>query len=156
MTQVEALATSISNLVVTPSTGGVSVSFNTNNAVRAQLQIGTASGTYGSKFTIESAVGVVHLLSGYGLSPNTTYHYILQFYDAFMNTLDATTDATFTTAAAPTSGAPAGAIIGPLLYGTGVPAATLGSDGMYYFRQDGTAGASIYHKVAGAWVATAA
>jgi hypothetical protein len=153
MTQVDTLATSVTNLVATPQMLGVSVGFNTGNAVRAQLQIGTASGTYGSKFSIESVVGVTHLLSGYGLSPSTQYHYVLQFYDAFMNALDVTADATFTTLAAPTGGAAPGTIIGPLIGGAGVPAASLGTDGSYYFRSDGTTGAFIYHKAAGAWTA---
>ena len=44
------------------------------------------------------------------------------------------------------------------LSGTGVPAAGLGANGDFYFRSDGTVAAHtvIYHKEAGAWVATAA
>ena len=40
-----------------------------------------------------------------------------------------------------------------LYAGGGVPAATLGRNGDYYFRSDGTAGANttIYFKAAGAW-----
>lgn len=153
MTQVEALATTVSNLVVTPQMGGVSVSFNTNVAVRAQLQIGTNGTTYPTKFTIESQLSVVHLLSGGGLAAGTLYHYILQFYDAFGNLLDATADATFTTLAAPVGGAAPGTIIGALIGGNGAPTAALGLDGSFYFRYDGTTGAFIYHKAAGAWTA---
>lgn len=35
----------------------------------------------------------------------------------------------------------------------GLPSAGLGNDGDYYLRKDGTAGASLYHKISGAWVA---
>lgn len=38
---------------------------------------------------------------------------------------------------------------------TGVPSNTVGADGDYYFRKDGTAGAHLYFKVAGAWAAIA-
>lgn len=38
--------------------------------------------------------------------------------------------------------------------GKGVPSATLGANGDFYYRQDGSAGACIYQKRAGAWVAT--
>lgn len=107
MTQVGALATTVTNLVVIPQTGGVSMSFNTTTAVRTQLQIGTASGTYPNKFTIGSVPRTVHQISGYGLLPNTLYHYIIQFLDQFGNALDATADATFTTLTTPTP-APAG------------------------------------------------
>jgi len=40
--------------------------------------------------------------------------------------------------------------------GTGVPAAGLGANGDFFFRQDGAAGTCVYQKRAGAWVATAA
>jgi hypothetical protein len=153
MTQPAQLATTVANLVVIPQTSAVSVSFNTTTAVRTQLQIGTASGTYGLKFTLESVPRTVHALSGYGLAPGTVYHYILVFADQFGNALDATTDATFTTLTAPVGGAAPGTIIGPLIGGAGVPAASLGTDGSYYFRSDGTTGAFIYHKAAGAWTA---
>jgi hypothetical protein len=114
------LATTVSNLVVIPQTNGVTMGYTTNTAVRAQLQIGTTSGTYPNKFTIESVPRTAHQCSGYGLSPATTYHYILQFIDQFGNLLDATADATFATLAAvapaPTgqhsfSGPPAGGAI---------------------------------------------
>lgn len=38
--------------------------------------------------------------------------------------------------------------------GGGVPSASLGADGDYYFRSDGAAGANtcIYHRESGAWV----
>ena len=153
MTQVGSLATTVSGLVATPQMGGVSVSFTTTTAVRAQLQIGTVSGTYPNKFTVESHVGTAHLLSGYGLSPATVYHYILQFSDQFGNALDATADATFTTLAVPAGGSAPGTIIGPLIGGNGVPAAGLGTDGSFYFRYDGSAGAFIYHRAAGVWTA---
>lgn len=42
-----------------------------------------------------------------------------------------------------------------ILGGTGVPAAATGSDGAFYFRLDGTAGAAIYQRRSGAWVAVA-
>jgi len=141
MTQVQALATSVTNLVVTPSMGGVSVSFNTATAVRAQLQIGTNGTTYPNKFSIESVAATAHLLSGYGLSPATTYHYILQFYDAFGNALDATTDATFATSAAP-SAAPASQsmVNGPPAGGgisvNTVAAAPVGASGTATIAQD--------------------
>lgn len=38
----------------------------------------------------------------------------------------------------------------------GVPAVGIGANGDFYFRSDGVAGTRIYHKEAGAWVATAA
>jgi hypothetical protein len=153
MTQVQSLATTVTGLTVIPQTGGVSMSFTTTTAVRTQLQIGTSSGTYPNKYTIGSVPRTVHQLSAGGLLPNTLYHYIVQFLDQFGNALDATTDATFTTLAAPVGGAAAGAIIGPLIGGNGVPAASLGLDGSFYFRYDGTTGAYIYHKAAGAWTA---
>jgi hypothetical protein len=153
MPQVEQLATTVSSLVVTPSTGGVSISYTTNVTVRGQLQIGTTSGTYPNKFTLEAVSRTVHQCSGYGLNPGTLYHYVLQFYDHTGTVLDATADATFTTTAAPAGGAAPGAIIGPLIGGNGVPAASLGTDGSFYFRYDGTAAAFIYHKAAGAWTA---
>lgn len=40
-----------------------------------------------------------------------------------------------------------------IIAGVGVPSAGLGTNGQYYLRSDGTAGAHIYHKEAGAWVA---
>jgi hypothetical protein len=40
-----------------------------------------------------------------------------------------------------------------LLGGTGVPVSATGSNGAFYFRLDGTAGAAIYQKRAGVWVA---
>jgi hypothetical protein len=97
--EVQALATTVTNLVVIPQTNGVSMSYNTGTAVRAQLQIGTTSGTYPNKFGIESVTRSVHQCSGYGLAPSTTYHYILQFFDHDANLLDATADATFSTLA---------------------------------------------------------
>jgi hypothetical protein len=150
----QAAATAISNLVVTPQTTAVSVAFTSNNAVRARLQIGPSSGTY-TTFTggLESVAGTAHLLQGYGLAAGTLYHYIVSFFDAFGNALDATTDATFTTSAAPAGGAAPGAIIGGLLGGTGVPAASMGQDGNYFFRYDGPASNHIYFKSAGAWTA---
>lgn len=156
MTQVGALATTVTNLSVIPQMGGVSMSFTTTTAVRTQLQIGTASGTYPNKYTMGSVPRTAHQVSAGGLAPNTLYHYIIQFFDQFGNALDATADATFTTLAAPAGGAAPGTIIGPLIGGAGVPAASLGTDGSYYFRSDGTAGAFIYHKAAGVWTATAA
>jgi len=158
MTQVGSLATTVSNLVVTPQTNGVVVTFTTNTPVRARLMIGTASGTY-TTFTStfgSAVIGLQHLLQGYGLAAATTYHYIVQFYDQLGNALDATTDATFTTLTAPTGGAAPGAIIGGLLGGNGVPANSMGNDGNFYFRYDGTTGALIYHKASGAWTATTA
>lgn len=35
--------------------------------------------------------------------------------------------------------------------GVGVPSASLGANGDYFFRSDGAAGAHIYFKAAGAW-----
>jgi hypothetical protein len=151
-------ATTVSSLVVTPQMTGVNVAFNTSVAVRAQLQIGTASGTYttfiGPITTQPRASG--HNLYGYNLANNTLYHYIIQFYDTTGTALDATADATFTTLAAPATGTAPGKIIGPLLYGTGVPANTMGTDGSIYFRADGAAGTTMYQRRAGTWVATAA
>lgn len=127
------LATTVTNLVVIPQMNGVSVSFTTGTAVRAQLQIGTTSGTYPSKFTINSVPRTAHQASGYGLSANTTYHYVLQFFDPSGNALDATTDATFTTLATPTpapsgqsmvNGPPAG---GAISVNTAAAAAVAGS-----------------------------
>lgn len=47
--------------------------------------------------------------------------------------------------------------IGALYFGTGVPSNANGANGDWYFRTDvSAAGARIYHKEAGAWVATAA
>lgn len=43
------------------------------------------------------------------------------------------------------------AILSWLLTGTGVPAATLGVNGAFYFRQDGSSGTYIYQKAAGTW-----
>lgn len=39
--------------------------------------------------------------------------------------------------------------------GQGVPSATLGGNGDYFFRSDGTAGAHAYFKTGGAWGAIA-
>jgi hypothetical protein len=155
MTQPAQLATTVSNLVVTPQVSAVSVTCTTTTAaVRGQLQIGTASGTY-TTFTSgrESVPATTHSLVGYGLAAATLYHYIIQWYDGFGNALDATADATFTTLTAPVGGSGAGSIIGPLYFGAGVPASSLGTDGSYYFRSDGTTGAFIYHRAAGAWTA---
>lgn len=158
--EVQALATTVTNLVVSPSVGGVSITYTTNTAVRGQLQIGTASGTYPNKFTLEAVARINHQCSGYNLAANTTYHYVLQFYDQSGTILDATADATFTTLAVPTTSSGSGVIIGTpgqsLIGGYGVPPASLGNDGSFYFRWDGAAGALIYHRVSGAWVATAA
>jgi hypothetical protein len=143
VTQVESLATTVTNLVVTPQTGGASLSFTTGTAVRAQLQVGTTSGTYGTKFGVESVVGTVHLLYAYGLQPATTYHYILQFYDQFSNLLDATADATFTTLAAPAA-APSGqsSINGPPAGGGAsvntLASAAVGASATSTIGQDGT------------------
>lgn len=155
--QVSQLATTVTNLTVIPQTNGVSMSFTTGTAVRTQLQIGTASGTYPNKYTIESVPRTAHQLSAGGLLANTVYHYILQFMDGFGNLLDATADATFTTLTAPAGGSGPGVIIGTpgqsLIGGNGVPPASLGNDGSFYFRWDGTTGAYIYHRAAGAWTA---
>jgi hypothetical protein len=151
-------ATTVSNLVVTPQLTGVNLAFSTGTTVRAQVQIGTASGTYttfvGPITTQPRASG--HQLYGYNLANATLYHYIIQFYDAAGALLDATADATFTTLTAPAVGSVPGRIIGPLLGGTGVPANTMGADGNIYFRFDGAAGTTIYQRRAGTWVATAA
>lgn len=40
-----------------------------------------------------------------------------------------------------------------LLYGKGVPPASFGSNGNYYFRSDGAGGSYIYFKASGAWTA---
>jgi hypothetical protein len=45
---------------------------------------------------------------------------------------------------------------GTLFFGAGAPPASLGSGGDFYFRMDGIANTRIYHREAGAWVATAA
>lgn len=42
-----------------------------------------------------------------------------------------------------------------LRVGSGVPAASLGANGDFYFRTDGTAGAAVYQRRSGAWVAVA-
>lgn len=54
------------------------------------------------------------------------------------------------------SAAPGTAYSGPVMWysGSGVPNAALGANGDFYARQDGAAGACIYQKRAGAWVAT--
>jgi len=43
-----------------------------------------------------------------------------------------------------------------LFTGVGVPAASLGNNGDFYFRTDGGAATCIYQKRTGAWVATSA
>jgi len=147
--------TTVSNLVVTPQINGVSVACTTNTPVRARLMIGTASGTY-TTYTSpygSAVIGIQHLLYGANLAAATAYHYILQFYDQNGAALDATTDATFTTLAAPAGGAFPGYIIANLANGVGVPAASIGNNGDYYFRIDGAASAHIYFKSAGAWTA---
>src|SRR5262252_1069866 len=101
--QVGALATTVTNLVVTPQTNGVAVACTTSTPVRARLQIGLASGSY-TTFTSDYGSAVIstqHLLYGWGLQPNTLYHYIIQWYDQNGVALDATADATFTTLATP-------------------------------------------------------
>lgn len=45
---------------------------------------------------------------------------------------------------------------GTLFFGNGAPPAALGTGGDFYFRMDGVANTRIYHREAGAWVATAA
>lgn len=90
----------VTDLVVTPSAGGVSLSYLTDVAVRGQLQIGTASGDYPMLFTLETAPVTSHSASGYGLTPGTAYHYVIQFYDHLGTAVEATDDATFTTATA--------------------------------------------------------
>jgi hypothetical protein len=95
--EVQALATTVTGLTVIPQTSGVTMSFTTTTAVRTQLQIGTTSGTYPNKYTIESVPRTAHQVSAAPLAANTVYHYILQFMDQFGNLLDATADATFTT-----------------------------------------------------------
>jgi hypothetical protein len=50
----------------------------------------------------------------------------------------------------------AGSALAAFLVGVGVPPVTLGVDGQIYFRLDGSPGAVIYQRRAGAWVATAA
>jgi hypothetical protein len=101
--EVQALATTVTNLVVTPQVNGVNITCNTSVTVRGQLQIGTASGTYTTfKGPIATQLRAQsHSFDGYGLAANTTYHYILQWYDGANNLLDATADATFTTLAPP-------------------------------------------------------
>lgn len=155
--QVTTFATTVTSLVVNPQMTGVNMSFNTSVAVRCQLQVGASSGTYPTKGPITTQVKASnHTLTMGGLTANTLYHYIVQFYDGAGNALDATADATFTTLAAPAGGTAPGTIIGPLIYGTGVPANSMGQDGNFYFRVDGGAGTAIYQRRAGTWVATAA
>ena len=148
-------ATTVSNLVVTPQVTGVSITCTTNTPVRGRLMIGTASGTY-TTYTSpygSAVIGTQHLLYGANLAAATLYHYIIQWYDQNGATLDATADATFTTLAAPAGGAAPGAWIGDLLGGTGVPANSMGQNGQYYFRTDGTASNHIYFKSGGTWTA---
>src|SRR5215469_86199 len=155
MTEVAALATTVTNLVVTPQRSGVSVSCTTNTPVRGRLMIGTASGTY-TTYTSpygSAVIGIQHLLYGANLAAATLYHYIIQWYDQNGLALDATADATFTTLAAPAGGGFPGYIIANLANGTGVPANSIGNNGDYYFRLDGAASAHIYFKSAGAWTA---
>ena len=55
-----------------------------------------------------------------------------------------------------TANVPGLAFVGPVTYysGAGLPNAALGVNGDIYVRADGTAGACIYQKRSGAWVAT--
>lgn len=153
--QVNPLATTVSNLVVTPQVTGVSIACTTNTPVRGRLMVGPSSGTYTTLTTGygSAVIGTSHLYFGAPLAPATTYHYIIQWYDQNGVALDATADATFTTLAAPAGGSAPGAWIGDLLGGTGVPPNTMGNNGQYYFRTDGAASAHIYFKSAGAWTA---
>lgn len=184
MTSVQPLATTVTNLVVSPAAYGCTVTCTTDATVCGQLKWGSASGTYPNVSPIESvprtAHGTAQLLCAVGLTPSTTYHYVLQWYDGSGNALDATADATFTTLAAPTPPAPGMGFSGPmtvsgtlgatgsiaagngtvqspgaLWMGSGVPAAGVGANGDFYLRQDtpATANQRIYVKSAGAWVA---
>lgn len=48
-------------------------------------------------------------------------------------------------------GVPVRTAAAAMRYGAGAPSNGVGSDGNYYFRSDGSAGAYIYFKAAGAW-----
>lgn len=48
-------------------------------------------------------------------------------------------------------GVPVRTAAAAMRYGAGAPSNNVGSNGNYYFRSDGSAGAYIYFKAAGAW-----
>jgi peptidoglycan/xylan/chitin deacetylase (PgdA/CDA1 family) len=80
---------------------GATVNFTTSESTQASVAYGT---TAAYTTTAQSAAtGTTHSVALTGLTPNTTYHYQVTIKDAANNTTQSS-DATFTTTAAPASG----------------------------------------------------
>jgi hypothetical protein len=78
---------------------GVTITWTTNVPSTSQVQYGTTT-AYGSTTTLDSALVTSHSQSLTGLTPSTTYHYVVVSKDASGNQAVAS-DQTFTTASPP-------------------------------------------------------
>lgn len=150
--------TTISNLVVTPQANTVQVSCIASAAVCGRLLIGPSSGSYTTCTTGYSSVvpDTRFVQVGYNLLPSTLYHWIIQWYDRNHTPLDATTDATFTTTAAPVAAPPANFVVNnPMTFapdntyaigasGATRPSSIYAAAGVYLGNTTTTQGGALY------------
>jgi uncharacterized protein YjiK len=92
----------ISSIVATPGTTTASVTWSTNEAASSSVSYGLTT-SYGT--VASSSATSTHSVSLSGLSPSTQYHYRVLAMDPTGN-ISTSTDATFTTSAAPDTTAP--------------------------------------------------
>lgn len=89
----------ISSVTVSTTTTGATVSWNTSETTNGQVLYGTST-TYTASSTLAAAFTTAHTAQLTGLATGTTYHFQVRSMDVAGN-LATTSDATFTTAAAP-------------------------------------------------------
>lgn len=122
-TTTDVTAPVISNVVITPTSTGAGVTWNTNEAAVGQVFYGTTT-SYGHSTTLETTASTTHAATLSGLTASTTYHYQITARDASLNT-SATTDATFMTTAAATTTPSAPTISNIAVSGVGTSTATI-------------------------------
>ncbi len=96
-TTADTTAPNITNVNVTPSQTGATITWDTNEAATGQVSYGTTL-AYSSTSTMETVATTTHSATLTGLTASTTYHYSISATDASSNTGN-TPDATFTTTA---------------------------------------------------------
>src|SRR6185437_15175267 len=94
----------LSNVIVTPSDTGATITWNSDQAATGQVVYGLTS-AYDASSTLDSTLTNSHTAFLGGLSPGTTYHYQIQSNNASgtAQTLATTVDATFVTTGAASS-----------------------------------------------------
>jgi chitodextrinase len=94
----------ISDVSVTPSSTSAEISWGTNESTTGRVDYGTAAGSYDSSQS-SGTTGTAHTVTLTGLTPETTYHFVVHATDAAGNT-SVTQDATFSTTTDVTSSGP--------------------------------------------------